>query len=136
VEGPPNHTRAHIDGWIHPSTYMHTLKYFFSDQPSSISHECTHRDSLVHISTMAPISPLPADQASSATYALLLHPDPQGRGHIYTYGQRRPGYMCPHSHVHSHEGHKELHGCPLPPALCRWTPQDLADGPDRNELSS
>lgn len=36
--------------------------------------------------------------------------------------------MCPHSHVQSHEGHKELPECPLPLALCTWTPQDLAVG--------
>lgn len=36
--------------------------------------------------------------------------------------------MCAHSHVQSHEGHKELPECPLPLALCSWTPQALAVG--------
>lgn len=118
----PQTTRVRTQtGFITPYKYIHSC--FFSN-PQHFTRMRTHRFTSTHLCRW------PQHQHSLQTKVSPPHSShrPTRTGHIYTHGQPRPGHMCPHYHVHRQEGHKELHGCPLPPALCRWTPEDLAAG--------
>lgn len=134
----PQTTRVHtyIDGRINPSTYMRTLKYFFSDHPQHFTRMHTHRLTSSYLCRWPQHHPSPQTKVHPLHTLLLSHTDPRAEG--TSTHMSSPGLAtCTHTPMGAAmKDTKNYSGALWPPALCRWTPQDLADGPDWNELSS